>query len=221
MAPPASTSTWTLDYSNPPPKPSVRDPPGFVPVLSVKGSAKNATAQIHPANLDSLRRQKAWEVALAPAKSVPMQAFMMYMTGGGIQIFSVMSVWFLLKQAISGILSVETGPSPHLPPSRSPPSHFLTDYAVGSAVFAPFTASSKSKSPGEPAAQAQSFFQQKAVFVLCQIGLLCVGLWKCNSMGLLPTHESDWIAFRSYPEYKRTPIDFTEVQHLMGPVVYQ
>ncbi|GAA5922850.1 hypothetical protein JCM1841_003761 [Sporobolomyces salmonicolor] len=196
MAPPASTSTWTLDYSNPPPKPSVRDPPGFVPVLSVKGSAKNATAQIHPANLDSLRRQKAWEVALAPAKSVPMQAFMMYMTGGGIQIFSVMSVWFLLKQAISGILSVET-------------------------VFAPFTASSKSKSPGEPAAQAQSFFQQKAVFVLCQIGLLCVGLWKCNSMGLLPTHESDWIAFRSYPEYKRTPIDFTEVQHLMGPVVYQ
>ncbi|GAA5959958.1 hypothetical protein JCM21900_001439 [Sporobolomyces salmonicolor] len=196
MASQASTSKWTLDYSNPPPKPAVRDPPGFVPVLSVKGSAKNATAQIHPANLDSLRRQKAWEVALAPAKSVPMQAFMMYMTGGGIQIFSVMSVWFLLKQAISGILSVET-------------------------VFAPFTASSKSKSPAEPAAQAQSFFQQKAVFVLCQIGLLCVGLWKCNSMGLLPTHESDWIAFRSYPEYKRTPIDFTEVQHLMGPVVYQ
>ncbi|GAA5869099.1 hypothetical protein JCM1840_000468 [Sporobolomyces johnsonii] len=196
MAPQASTNKWTLDYSNPPPKPSVRDPPGFVPALSVKGSAKNATAQIHPANLDSLRRQKAWEVALAPAKSVPMQAFMMYMTGGGIQIFSVMSVWFLLKQAISGILSVET-------------------------VFAPFTAASKSKSPAEPAAQAQSFIQQKAVFVLCQIGLLCVGLWKCNSMGLLPTHESDWIAFRSYPEYKRTPIDFTEVQHLMGPVVFQ
>lgn len=34
---------------------------------------------------------------------------MMYMTGGGIQIFSVMSVYFLLKQAVSGILSVEKG----------------------------------------------------------------------------------------------------------------
>jgi hypothetical protein len=39
---------------------------------------------------------------------------MMYMTGGGVQIFSVMSVWFLLKQAISGILNVEKGPSPSL-----------------------------------------------------------------------------------------------------------
>lgn len=34
---------------------------------------------------------------------------MMYMTGGGLQIFSVMSVWFLLKQAVSGIFAVEKG----------------------------------------------------------------------------------------------------------------
>lgn len=36
-------------------------------------------------------------------------AFMMYMTGGGIQIFSVMSVWFLLKQAVQGLFSVDKG----------------------------------------------------------------------------------------------------------------
>lgn len=41
-------------------------------------------------------------------------AFMMYMTGGGIQIFSVMSVVFLLKGAIQGMFSVEQGkPPPH------------------------------------------------------------------------------------------------------------
>lgn len=34
---------------------------------------------------------------------------MMYMTGGGIQVFSVMSVWFLLKQAVGGMLAVENG----------------------------------------------------------------------------------------------------------------
>lgn len=36
-------------------------------------------------------------------------AFMMYMTGGGVQIFSVMSVWFLLKQALSGLFGVSKG----------------------------------------------------------------------------------------------------------------
>lgn len=37
--------------------------------------------------LDRLRQQKAWDTALAPAKQVPMQAFMMWMSGSGVQIF--------------------------------------------------------------------------------------------------------------------------------------
>lgn len=42
---------------------------------------------------------------------------MMYMTGGGVQIFSVMSVWFLLKGAVGGIFGVEKGAFP--PPTLS------------------------------------------------------------------------------------------------------
>jgi hypothetical protein len=115
---------------------------------------------------------------------------MMYMTGGGVQIFSVMSVWFLLKQAVTGILSVDKGASP-LPLLLSslpnpPPPH---------PAFAPFSRTSTDK-PLDPSHPAPSFLAQKAVFVACQFGLLAVGLWKCNSMGLLPTHESDWLAFR-------------------------
>ncbi|GAA5846284.1 hypothetical protein JCM3766R1_002196 [Sporobolomyces carnicolor] len=205
MAPRASTSKWTLDYTSVPrPEIAVRDPPGFAPLDSVKVTSKAATTKSKPSgvNLDALRSQKAWEVALAPAKSVPMQAFMMYMTGGGIQVFSVMSVWFLLKQAVGGMLAVEN-------------------------VFAPYTAASRSKVAVATTSSANSdvdpppsFTQQKLVYLLCQLGLLAVGLWKLNSMGLLPTHESDWMAFREYPEWKRLPIDTSRVQHLMGKVQY-
>ncbi|GAA5950145.1 hypothetical protein JCM3765_004214 [Sporobolomyces pararoseus] len=206
MSPIASTSKWTLDYTSaPPPKITIQDPPGFSPSESSKAPSKAAVTSTKGTgvNLDALRAQKAWEVALAPAKSVPMQAFMMYMTGGGIQVFSVMSVWFLLKQAVGGMMSVEN-------------------------VFAPYTAASRTKAalatPGSASAAdsepPQSFTQQKLVYLLCQLGLLAVGCWKLNSMGLLPTHESDWMAFREYSEWKRIPVDMSQVQHLMGKVRY-
>ncbi|GAA5864407.1 hypothetical protein JCM8547_005811 [Rhodosporidiobolus lusitaniae] len=176
MARSPAASKWTLDYSAGAPSKvdQVRDPPGFVPALSVKTSAKNPTSLIKPANLDALRQQKAWELALAPAKNVPMQAFMMWMSGSGIQIFSVMSVWFLLKNAVGGIMDVEK-------------------------VFAPFTVASKAGAPATDAPPA-SFAQQKALYVLCQFALLAVGLWKINSMGLLPKSEADFAPFRSLPD---------------------
>ncbi|GAA5846117.1 hypothetical protein JCM5353_004660 [Sporobolomyces roseus] len=197
-----STSRYTLDYTTISPSSlKVQDPPGFTPTLSATNSTKvsSTSSKSSGVNLDALRAQKAWEVALAPAKSVPMQAFMMYMTGGGIQVFSVMSVWFLLKQAFAGILSVQK-------------------------VFLPYTtAKTATPTPGANTSDAepQSFFQQKAVYLLCQLGLLGVGLWKLNSMGLLPTHESDWIHFGTYSDWKREVIDTSHVRHLMGKVRYQ
>jgi hypothetical protein len=47
-----------------------------------QASAKNPTPLIKPADLTSLRQQKAWELALAPAKNVPMQgAFPTHLKG--------------------------------------------------------------------------------------------------------------------------------------------
>ena len=37
----------------------------------------------------------------------------------------------------------------------------------------------------------------KAVFVGIQMVLLSLGLYKCQTMGLLPTSHSDWLAFKS------------------------
>lgn len=102
---------------------------------------------------------KAWELAYSPAKSLPMQAIMLYMSGSGVQIFSMMAVGMLITGPIKGISTMGT-------------------------------AFSRFSSPG------QSLLLPKLLFVLCQLGGIAVGLYKCWSMGLLPTETSDWLAWR-------------------------
>lgn len=43
--------------------------------------------------------------------------------------------------------------------------------------------------------EGQNELLQKSTYIVGN--LLCLGLavYKCNSMGLLPTHPSDWLAF--------------------------
>jgi hypothetical protein len=62
-----------------------------------------------PADVESLKQKKAWDVAIAPAKSVPMNAFMLYMSGSGVQIFSMMVVGMLLTGPIKAMLSIKQG----------------------------------------------------------------------------------------------------------------
>jgi ER membrane protein complex subunit 4 len=48
-----------------------------------------------PEETETLKLKKAWEVALGPAKQLPMQAIMGYMSGNSLQIFSIMMVFML------------------------------------------------------------------------------------------------------------------------------
>ncbi|KWU42700.1 hypothetical protein RHOSPDRAFT_3254, partial [Rhodotorula sp. JG-1b] len=175
--PPAPPS-YTCRADDPHPvsatKVKVIAPPGYTPAKS--NPVKPAPTRTRPpVDLDELRQQKAWELATAPAKQVPMQAFMMYMSGSGIQIFSIMSVWFLLKQAVAGAMGVQQ-------------------------AFAGFDAAVKPRSPtpsgntgGRATATPQSFLQQKIVYVVCQLGLLAsLLLSPIRSMGLLPDSAEDW-----------------------------
>ncbi|KAG0149293.1 hypothetical protein CROQUDRAFT_341648 [Cronartium quercuum f. sp. fusiforme G11] len=118
--------------------------------------------------LDRLRQEKAWEIALAPAKQVPMQAFMMWMSGSGVQIFSVMMVYMLIKGAITASLAVHNVFKPFMPPTREGPTRY-------------------------------SLTLQKLSFLACQAMLLGLGLYKVNTMGLLPTRLSDWIMYEPRP----------------------
>lgn len=56
--------------------------------------------------MDRLKLKKAWEVALAPIKNLPMTAIMMYMSGNSLQIFSIMMVFMAFKNPVVGLLGV-------------------------------------------------------------------------------------------------------------------
>ena len=56
--------------------------------------------------MSTLKLKKAWELAIAPAKSLPMNAIGMYMSGNSLQIFSIMMVFMLFKTPITAILNM-------------------------------------------------------------------------------------------------------------------
>lgn len=97
---------------------------------AAEGQQAMVRASVNRSN--ELKMKKAWEVALSyvspvssrydtlipfwydaydrPAKSLPMQAFMLYMSGSGIQLFSMGIVWALLTspwQAVWNVLTSE------------------------------------------------------------------------------------------------------------------
>lgn len=41
---------------------------------------------------------------------------------------------------------------------------------------------------------------QKFIYLLGNLGCIALALYKCKSMGLLPTHASDWLDFVESPQ---------------------
>jgi len=114
MAAPPPPPQWVIDLNSPPaakPKSAgIPDPPGFTATSSgskkQQGSSKTAVrAPLTPAEMDTLKLKKAWEVALAPVKQLPMTAIMMYMSGNSLQIFSIMMVGMAFKNPIMGLMA--------------------------------------------------------------------------------------------------------------------
>lgn len=116
ITPPPPPPQWVLDLnSTPPSKPkpgTFVDPPGYTSAsqqLQRSKSNKAVTPRKPPSpeEMDTLKLKKAWELALAPAKQLPMNAIGMYMTGNSLQIFSIMMVFMLFKAPIQALLSVQ------------------------------------------------------------------------------------------------------------------
>ncbi|KAH6660728.1 hypothetical protein BKA67DRAFT_530814 [Truncatella angustata] len=106
---------WVADLNNPPQAKSkpggIADPPAFPSTSYTKATgSKKQVAQAParkaptPEETDTLKLKKAWEVALAPVKQLPMTAIMMYMSGNSLQIFSIMMVFMAFKNPIMGVL---------------------------------------------------------------------------------------------------------------------
>jgi hypothetical protein len=141
-------------------------PPGFSNLPSNNGKTPAKAAAAAAASYAALKEKRAWDLAIAPAKSLPMQAFMLYMSGGGVQIFSMGIVLMLLLTPFKNIAGINTAFAP----------------------FAPTTSNANS---------LNTLPLQKLAYVACNLLTLAVGLWKCRSMGLLPTGTGDWLAFET------------------------
>ncbi|KAF8638813.1 hypothetical protein AX17_001871 [Amanita inopinata Kibby_2008] len=136
-------------------------PPGFVNVSTpITGPSRIVASDSY----DKIKEKKAWDFAISPAKSLPMQAFMLYMSGGGVQVFSMSIVFMLLLTPLKSLAGVNSAFAP----------------------FAPSKSNPKSMS---------TLPLQKLVYFACNLLTIGVGLWKCRSMGLLPTGTGDWLAF--------------------------
>ncbi|KAF9441330.1 endoplasmic reticulum protein [Macrolepiota fuliginosa MF-IS2] len=90
-------STTVLDYSsleNSSKWKHLPPPPGFSKQWSA--SSKTKTEGTSTKSLDSLKASRAWDVAIQPAKQIPMNLIMLYMSGSQVQIFSMGVIVMLL-----------------------------------------------------------------------------------------------------------------------------
>ncbi|KDN39926.1 DUF1077-domain-containing protein [Tilletiaria anomala UBC 951] len=149
------------------------NPPGYTPDVSVAKQKSSKLGQAAAARSDpsELQLAKAWEVSYSPAKNLPMNAFMLYMSGNTVQIFSMMAVSMLFQTPVKGIATTQQ-------------------------TFARF------------ASPSHSLLLPKIVFILCHLAAVALGIWKCWSMGLLPTESSDWLAWRQ----PRIPLEYTPIR---------
>ncbi|KAL0273587.1 UNVERIFIED_CONTAM: hypothetical protein PYX00_006224 [Menopon gallinae] len=130
-------------------------PPGYSPsVVQVH------TESSRESDTSRLLNKKSWEVALGPLKQVPMNLFLLYMTGTSISIFPIMMVGMLTVRPIKALFTMKN-------------------------TF-------KMMEGGQAS-------RQKFVYILGNIVNIGLALYKCHSLGLLPAHSSDWLAFVEPP----------------------
>lgn len=90
-------------------------PPGYTPTDKNDEKSTANLNHIRPAvDLDALQVQKAWQIALQPLKSLPMNFFMSYMSGTSLQIIPIVAALMLLSGPIKAIFSVKQAFKPVL-----------------------------------------------------------------------------------------------------------
>lgn len=83
-------------------------PPGFA--TETKARKVEPTKKPSESQLDQLKVKKAWEIATGPAKSIPMNLIMSYMTGNSLQMIPIMMTLMLFWNPLKAIFT-ETGPA--------------------------------------------------------------------------------------------------------------
>lgn len=104
--------------------------------------------------------QSALNTGLAPGKQLLMTAFMLWMSGNSLQIFSIMMLGMAFFQPLTKMFNVNQ----EFQRFESK----AIDHSVNLTI-------------------------PKLVFVASNMAGVCLALYKCQSMGLLPTSAADWL----------------------------
>ncbi|KAL4208578.1 hypothetical protein CU097_009685 [Rhizopus azygosporus] len=175
-------SNWTINYSSLADNSSSKlpSPRGFKPSTPQKHSRSEKTAPVLDRHGQAeLKMKRAWDVALAPAKSIPMSLFMMYMSGNSLQIFSVViTATMLFIQPIKAIMSVQESKYFLLMPL-----FFKLNLFFLLSAFSRFES------------KESDLTLPKLSFIGLQVIVVLLGIYRVNSMGLLPNTASDWLSF--------------------------
>ncbi|GLI81362.1 hypothetical protein PoHVEF18_009739 [Penicillium ochrochloron] len=122
--PPPPPPQWVTAINSPLPRPtkaasSIPDPPGFSSSRGGKQRQQEKQQPVakKPEETDALKMKKAWEIAIAPSKQLPMNGIMMYMSGNSLQIFSIMMVFMLFKGPIQGLINTNAAFAKYETPS--------------------------------------------------------------------------------------------------------
>lgn len=80
-------------------------------LVTVQRGSANTAAQLKSKeeSYEALKEKRAWDMAISPAKSLPMNAFMLYMSGNSVQIFSIGILVMLLLNPLKAIANINSG----------------------------------------------------------------------------------------------------------------
>ncbi|KAG8993085.1 hypothetical protein FRB94_002673 [Tulasnella sp. JGI-2019a] len=147
----------------------LQPPPNFesFSVATKNKPISEAEAKKRAFSYSALKEKRAWDLAISPAKSLPMNGFMLYMSGSSLQIFSIGILAMLLMNPVKAVASINNVFAPFAPTSHPQPKSFST------------------------------LWLQKLAYIACNLLTLGLGLYKCRALGLLPTGTGDWLAFET------------------------
>lgn len=136
--------------------------------------------------------QKAWELAYSPGKSIFMTAFMMWMSGSSVNIFSIMITIYSFWNPFKAILQVNNGTF------CSSSSFRFVAYSDSSFGFCSLAFSKYGADSGSGAQQQQhnqKLLSAKLVFILFNLLSAGIAVYKGYTLGILPTTPADWLQF--------------------------
>ncbi|KAG6387896.1 hypothetical protein SASPL_153091 [Salvia splendens] len=154
---------------------NIPDPPGFT-----RASQEQDDSIMSKQKKDAeanWKAQKAWEVAQAPIKNLFMMGFMMWMAGSTVHLFSIGITFSALLQPVNALRGMLIFAF-----VLSEKYYLSADIITCFVVFEPYKDN------------RVDLMLPKLVFIALNLVGLGLGVWKLNTLGLLPTHVSDWVS---------------------------